>query len=568
MSSNTPFGPGDGSDPTESVTPEYLGSGPRADGDGAARSARNWPLLGATAAGVVAVMGLGGWGAYALLSGGGAQPADAIPDSAFAYVSVDLDPSASQKIEALRILNKFPAIKEELGISGTDDMRRAIFEEMQSHGTCENVDYDEDVRPWIGDRIALAVVPSGGKSAATPLMALQISDQEAAAAGIDALAACAHAGDHFGFAFSDDYVLVTDSDERAEALVADAAEGSLAGDADFTRWTEEAGDPGIVTMYAAPDAPQHIMDMQHMMDMNAMSLDPTSPEAWMGHGERGAPTDQMRGQMQALYKDFEGMAVTLRFEDGAAEAEFAGQGVPGVISSADEASAPKVTELPASTAAAFSYALPDGWLDTFLDSTSAMDGVPVDKMLAEGEAQTGLDLPEDIETLLGDGVSLSLDSDIDIDAVLESQDPSGLPVGLRVSGDPDEILPVFEKLKAAIGSDADMLVGEAGDGMVAFGVSTDYVKTLLETGSLGDEDSFQRVVPDAEQPTGLLYVNFDAGDGWAERFAESLEGYDDGSAEPGANATASANVAPLDALGLATWTQGEVQRGLFRVTTD
>ena len=571
MSSNTPFGPHDGSDHAAGGNPEYLGSGPVADGDGGSGSAKKWPVLGAAAAGVVAVVGLGGWGAYALLSGGGAQPADAIPDSAVAYVSLNLDPSASQKIEAFKILKKFPGIDKALDISSTDDLRRLVFEQIQGEDTCKSLDYDKDIEPWIGERVALAAVPDDKPGFDAPVFALQVTDQDAARTGIHALAKCGGAEDGYGFAFGDDYVLITDSDKRAEALVADAAKGSLADDESFQERTGKVGDPGIVTMYAGPGAPGYFAAMQDdlmgaALGEEALSLDPASDDTWVSYEDGADPqTDRINERMQSLYKDFKGMAVTVRFDDGAVEAELAGQGMPAGISSAQGSSGPNITELPSSTAAAFSIALPDGWLDTYLESMAGIlgDGRSMDQMLAEAEAETGLDLPEDIETLLGEGVSLSVDSEFDLDAMLEAEDPTQLPIGLRVSGDPDEILAVFEKVKAAFGPDGDMLIGAAGDGVVAFGVNPDYIDTLLEGGSLGDEEAFQRVVPEADKANGVLYVNFDA-NGWAEELAQSFA--DEFSDQP--DTSAGENVAPLDALGISTWMEADVQRGLCRLTTD
>jgi hypothetical protein len=63
------------------------------------------------------------------------------------------------------------------------------------------------------------------------------------------------------------------------------------------------------------------------------------------------------------------------------------------------------------------------------------------------------------------------------------------------------------------------------------------------------------VVPDSDRATGALFVNFDAGGGWLEELAEG-------------DSEAAANLAPLDALGVSSWRDGEVQHGLLRVTTD
>ena len=53
-------------------------------------------------------------------------------------------------------------------------------------------------------------------------------------------------------------------------------------------------------------------------------------------------------------------------------------------------------------------------------------------MYAEGERATGLELPEDIETLLGDGISVSVDASADLQALTESPDPSQVPAGIRI----------------------------------------------------------------------------------------------------------------------------------------
>lgn len=555
MSSNTPFGSAGG--------PEYLGPEMPSETVSRAGGGKKWVALGA-AVGVAGVVGLGGWAAVTLMSGG-SQPANAIPASAVAYASLDLDPAATQKIEAFKILNKFPGIKKEMDLKDRDDVREWVFTSIQEEGQCKDLDYAKDVQPWIGDRIAVAAVPSAKGESAAPVVALQVTDAEAAADGITALAECGEAGEEFGFAFTGDYVVITDSEERAQSVVEDAEQASLADDAQFQVWTESVGDPGIVTMYASAAAPEYFIDLQG--------------DAWFGYvaDEGGAPLDPQREsdgtrqQMKELYKDFDGMAGVVRFEDGAVEAEFAGRGAPDGFKPFSGATGPNVTELPVTTAAAFSVALADGWFDMYLRSMAGVMGEDqsTDELLAEAEAATGLELPEDLERLLGDGASLSVDGGVDLDSLFETGDPTRLPVGLRVSGDPDEIMPVVRKLRAALGPEADALVVEEGDGVVAFGLSPDYVKTLAGKGALGDQVSFQQVVPEPEKANAVLYVDFDAGNGWAEEVAQSIEDMASGlSGDKGPSSTARDNVAPLDALGVSSWLDGDVERGLFRLTTD
>ncbi|HEU4514191.1 MAG TPA: DUF3352 domain-containing protein [Nocardioidaceae bacterium] len=539
-------------DPSRPGEPEYLGDAPSARTERS--TTRRWPVLGIAAAGVVGVVGLGGWAAMSLMADG-TQPAEAVPANAIGYVSLDLDPTAEQKVEAVRILRKFPAIAEELDLSSQDDLRRWVFEQMQQDGVCEDLDYARDVEPWIGDRIALAGVP-GDKTGdePTPLVALQVTDTDAATAGIAKLAGCGDAGDH-GVAVSGDYVLVSDSQPHADALAASVEQGTLADDADYQRWMERVGDPGIVTMYAAPGAVDAVLDMRH-----AMSDELTGPGG--RHPMFPRPDmDTMREQLEKMAADFEGMAGVIRFEDGAVEAELAGETSPeDLITSGDRAG---VTELPASTALALGVSLQEGWSEKYVDMLGRLLGAEgsVDRMLSDAEAMTGLELPEDIERLLGDGFALSADRSLDLAAA--SRNPAAVPAGIRVSGDPAEIKAVVAKIRTALGPQAGMLVVEEGDGVVAFGLDADYVRELAGQGALGDQVVFQDVVPDPDRAGAVFFLDLDAVELWVSQGMEL-------SGETGPRAQRiQENLAPLRALGVsASVDEDGTERALMRLSTD
>jgi hypothetical protein len=525
--------------PGSAGEPEYLSF---AGGARPARRGRRAALI----AGVVLAAGgiaAGGWAVASLMSGG-ESASGAVPASAVGFVSVDLDPSAGQKIEAIRILNKFPAHKDELGLGSRDDLRRWMFDQLRQDG-CAELDYAEDVEPWIGDRLALAAVPDREKGA-LPMVALQVSDEQAAAAAMTKLSACADDVDkarteRTGVAFVGDYMVLAETQGQADRFAAAAEEDALADDAQFQKWTEAVGDPGIVTMYLSADAPKALGDLER---------------GWAGYGPASAPPAGSR--MDGLTDSFRGMAGVLRFRDGGVEAELAGQGLPGAFDGFTGVGPGPVADLPDSTAVALSVGLSDGWLQRYLDTMNDAAGQDaVDQLLGEAEAATGLDLPQDAETLLGDGLALTVDSSLDAGA---TTDPAALPVGLRIEGDPARIMPVLDKLRAGLGPAADMLQVEQGDGAVALGLDPAYLHQLLEGGDLGQSDAFSRAVPRADKASGVVFVDFDAGDGWAQRLAESLSGGDP---------DASANVAPLDALGISGWVDdGDVAHGLFRLTTD
>jgi hypothetical protein len=533
----------------EPSQPEYLGAGstpPEPDETAPKRArGRRTGLVAGAAVAVVAAVGAGTYGVVQLLSGG-SSAATAVPADAVAYVSVDLDPTASQKIEAFKILRKFPAIKKELG--SRDDIRKAVFEEIRKDDGCADLDYAKDVEPWIGDRVAVAAVPDS-KQGAAPLVVLQVTDQEKAKAGARAIESCGpDASDQepsrTGITFVGDYMLLAETQREADAFAKDAEAGTLADSEEFTAAMERTGEPGIVSMYVSKDAPRALA--------TAVAQDSAV-------GSDNGTRDQI-DQLEKTFKDFGGAAGVVRFRDGAVEAEFAAQGLPSTMGGGTGAGADTGT-LPGTTAAAFSVAFRDGWLEDYLRQMNAMSGSQetLDDMLAEGEQATGLQLPEDIETLLGDGITVSVDSSADIEAFMSSPAPSQLPAGIRIQGDPHKIVPIIDKLKAVAGPAGDLVKVARGDGQVAVGLSQAYVDTLLKKGNLSSVTAFDTVVPKADRATGSLYVNFDAGDGWAEQLADTLS---DGDAE------ARSNIAPLDALGLSGWSDGDVEHGLLRLTTD
>ncbi|HET6653612.1 MAG TPA: DUF3352 domain-containing protein [Nocardioides sp.] len=522
MSDQQPPAPGPGE-------PEYLGS----PGD-APRTGPRWGLVGGAAVAVVATVAAGGWGLAQLMAAPG-SPADAVPASALAYLSLDLDPSASQKIAAIRTLQKFPALEEELDLDARDDVRRWAFEAVLADSDCEDVTYADDVEPWLGNRMAVAAVPDQGATV-SPLFLVQVDDQDAATAGLTALADCAD--EKLGVAFVDDYALLMEKQADADSYAAAAEASPLAEDADFGTWTDRAGDPGVVNAYVAADAPARMADL--------------------------APGEDALGEgATELYRNFEGAAGVIRFQDGRIEAEVVTKGMPAGVAPVGEPGAPSLAELPGSTAAAFTMSFRDGWLEDWVGSLgelfggAAVGGTDPD-LWQDLEAQTGLQLPEDLEALLGDGLRVSVDGSVDV-ADLDGGDVPRAPVGVRINGDETEIVRVLDRLRALVpeGSD-DVLLQRAGDGFVVLGLDPAYVDRLTTDGGLGDDETFAGVVPEADRVSGGVYVNFDAED-WATRLAEQL----------GDDPEVVANVAPLDALGLSSWLDDEdVQHGLFRLSTD
>ncbi len=533
--------------PHDAQQPEYLDQRPAPDPSGR-RPRRRTAVLAAVSLGVLAVLGVGGWGVAQFLSGG-SSPASAVPSSAVGYLSVDLDPSAGQKIEAIKLLHKFPGLRKQLDLGSRDDLRRWVFDRVQQGHPCTSVDYDTDIAPWIGERIALAAVPQG-KDSAFPLLAVQENDEQAARAAVKKLDACAGGDQPTGVAFSGDYLLLTETQAEADQAAKATAAGSLADDPGYKTWTDRVGEPGVITGYASADAPRLLARLQGG-PMHG---------GWTAYSGVSRAPLRTASRLDPLYKNFAGAAGVVRFHDGAVETEVVSQGLPA--GAASTATGPDVRTLPASTALAFSVGLKHGWLADYVHSMkNLMGGGPgLDDAFRQGEAATGLRLPQDIETLLGDGVSVSFDSSVDLGALAKSPDPSQVPLGLRIKGDPAKITAVIDKLKAIAGPEARLVLVKQGDGMVVVGLQRSYVDQLLQQGALGSTTTFQDAVPHADQAGSVFYVNFDAGNGWAEKLGDLASDNDP---------QVRANLAPLQALGISGWQDADgVQHALLRLTTD
>ena len=513
--------------------------------------------VGAIVAGGAVVAG-GAWAATSFFATG-AQPAEALPASTVAYFSVDLDPSGGQKIEAIKTLRKFPGFTDKVDLQTDDDLRERFFEEVTSSGECEGLDYDADVKPWLGSRAAMAVVDLG-EDEPTPVGVVQTTDSGKAEDGLSALVdACgggeAAGGDVGGWVVDGDWIVVAETPEIAQKVV-DAADGStLAGNASFEEWTGEAGDDGFMSMYVGKGVTKYLDELGGMGGIGTMGM----PGAAMGEDGTTADPEEVPEQVQQMIDDFDGMAATVRFDDGAVEIEYAMSNYqPDLTEFIDSQNgADMVAGLPDDTVAAFGMSLEEGWAGALLDYVKRNlpdDSATIDEQLAQFESETGLAFPEDVETLLGEGVTVSLGSGLDPDAVANGG-PGEVPVGIRIDGDADEIQAVLDKIAAQAGPEmAELMQVTEGDGYAVLALQEGYRGELEGGGSLGDSAAYSEVV-ESDEAQSLLFVNFNADDDWLVRLT-------------GDSPEVSKNLEPLSAFGISGWVDDDVLHGLLKVTTD
>lgn len=582
--------------PPSGPPPEYLDSGagrPLEPEPTAGRSGlKKGLLVGGGVVGLAAV-GVGAWAAVSFLATG-PQPAEALPGDTLAYLSVDLDPSGGQKIEALRTLNKFPAFEDEVGIDTDDDIRKAIFDEIEGDLDCGGLDYADDIEPWLGDRAAVAAVDTGDEQP-SPVFVVQVKDAEQAEDGIEVLEECAD--DTVGLSVEGDWAVLAETDEIAEEVTEGAADGSLADDEDFQKWTDEAGDSGVVTMYAGPELGDYLAD--HAEDLfgfpfgalgvnavdcaavvpvlpseEAMPGDETSvDESCVSDGDytddEGSDGPAMSDELTKVFEDFSGMAGVVRFDDGAVEVEFASDSkaaattLLGLSGGESQAGGDMISTLPDDTAFAVGMGFADGWFGDLLAFyepyfAGMSGGMTVDDMIDELEAETGLRLPDDIETLFGDSAALAVGSDFDPETFTDSTDGSDVPIALKVDGDPDEIDAVLDKLRDQFPDDESLVFDSDSEGdTIVIGPNADFREQVLREGSLGDNEVFEDVVREADDASMVMFVNVNEIEG---AIAEALGDTDDDEFLD--------NLEPISGFGVSGWTDDDVAHSVLRLTTD
>ncbi len=514
--------------------------------------------LGAIVAGGAVVAG-GAWAAASFFAQG-AQPAEALPDSTIAYLSVDLDPSGGQKIEAIKMLRKFPGFTDKVDLQTDDDLRERMFEEITKSGECAGLDYSADVKPWLGSRAAVAAVDLGEDEPA-PVGVVQVTDAGKAEDGMATLlekcgGSDSATGGAGGWVVDGDWMVIAETDEIAQQVVDATDGGTLSGDSAFGQWTGEAGDDGFMSMYVAKGAVDLLVSQPDLFDGLAegqREFQPSGPLPGTAEAE----------QLRELLKDFDGAAATVRFDDGAVEVEYAMSNYqPDMTSFIDtEVGVDMVTSLPEDTVAAMGFGFKEGWAEALLDyvkTTMPDEADTIDEQLTQFEDETGLAFPEDVETLLGEGVTISLGSGLDPDAITNGG-PGEVPAGIRIKGDAGEIQAVLDKISDLAGPEAaDFLKVTEGDGYAVLALQDDYRGKLESGGDLGGSDDYAKVIEGGDAQS-VLYVNFDADDDWLVRLVGDVGGADAGVTD---------NLAPLSAFGISAWVDGDVVHGMFKLTTD
>jgi hypothetical protein len=470
----TPPGYGE---PTEQFATPFPADGAPAEPE---RKGRRGLVIGSVAAVLAVVAGAAVW-ATTTLSGGGRQPDELVPKSAYAYLKIDLDPAAGQKLAARDFLSKFPKLKD-----GDDHpFDNALTQLLEGSG----LEYEQDVKPWFDKRAAIAVYPRGEEP--TPVVVLRSKDDDKARAAMNKAndKTKADGGDPMAFAITKGYVVVAEDQTALDETVRLAGDASLednetyqddvdrlSGDQVAVGWVDFA--PAVKALGEA------VGDFGGGFPGLAGGGFPGLPG--------GASLDQVKGRA----------VLGVHFSGDYVEAEGIAVDVPAqqAVKTGDIR---LLRSLPGSTVAAVSV---NGLADSIkqgIAQSKTSGGPDVEQMIGGFLSQTGMSLDNDVYPLLGDQTVLAMGAAFtgfqEISAALVSHVTE--PAKAKQSG---------EKIATIASVFGFPLRAEVKGDTFVLGTS-EYVVAIEQGGpELGSTPKFTKAIGDVNNVSAAVYVDAEA----------------------------------------------------------
>ncbi len=424
-------------------------------------------VVAAVAVGALAVLGGGGAFAFSQLSSKGSQPDTVIPSTAIAFSRIDIDPSAGQKVAAVRFLAKLPAIKQ--SGAGDGDLRKAMWTLVSSNDKdLKGVNYDSEVAPWLGDRAAGALLSGGTEKNPRVVLAIAVTDEAKGKAGVEALLAKKQPTDA-DVTMRSGYALITPK-AHTTSILSDLDKGALATNPTYQGDVKALGEQGVASAW---------MDLGAINDLTKSTRANSTPTA-----------------------DLTGRFVTaVRFDPS--YLELAGL-VRGMRDLPPAAKASDVTTLPADTMFALSLA---GGADAVTKAWPDMSKNIPARQLDDIETQLGVTLPDDLANVLGKSFTVAVPAQ---DLSKFGDDADALPpMGIKaVTNDGPRADGVIQQLLTKSGADTQVKTKLDGDTLY-LATTDDYLTKLSTPGTLGQTDAFKAAVADPANAQSVVFVDLD-----------------------------------------------------------
>jgi hypothetical protein len=459
---------------TESVDTAAMVTAPAPSG-GTGRTA----LIAGGAAAAVLLVG-GGVYAYSVSGNDTSEALDCyIPASAAFFLEVDADPSAGQKSDAFKIARKFPTLGAP---TDHEDLRRWLVEAAESGQDTTDQRWKE-IEKWIGDRVAVAVMPGGSDSAtAVPLIAMQAEDEGAAESFLKKASAQqqAQSGSPLDYVVSDGWVYVRTGEEesgpKTQALLDEAKRSSLFDSKTYQQDMKTVGEKGILSGW-----------------VDVAKVAPLVETANAQAGNLDSRT-QMKGLIEQGIAGHGAWA--LRFDGDAVEVTGEMRDVSPKTGQQGEAG---VAKLPDDTLMAFGVTgMGKTLTGVWQQALQASGGQDPTQMLSQLEQAYGLSLPDDLEALLGTSFTL---------AVGGSGTVVAPEIGAKVVTDASDTAGPLQALSKLMTQAGMPLQHSTTEGGYTIATTSGYAKKLGTDGNLASTDRFKKAVPKADGAGMVLYAD-------------------------------------------------------------
>ncbi|MEO6411628.1 MAG: DUF3352 domain-containing protein [Pedococcus sp.] len=421
--------------------------------------------MAALVGGILAIVAVGAGGTYVFqqVGGGGPQPESVMPAGTIAFAKVDLDPSAGQKVDAIRFIRKFPDTKGE--VQEDSDLRAVIFKGLQDDGQLKGVDYAKDVEPWLGQRIGIGAVPGATADAEpTAVLALAITDAAKAKASLPTVAKSAGGECEV----VKEYAVCTAGTGKLAGIVSAVGGGALADSASFTKDMGDLGEDGVAA-------------------------------AWFDAQQLGKVTQSLRGTgvLEGLPSGVDSaqsgrVAMALRF-DGP-HLELAGHTNGASVRFVGSEKGTDLADLPKGTLAAVSVAngseqLKAAWPEIDKSIRDSVGAKEYTNALGEIQRTLGISVPKDLYAVLGSQFSLVFGG--------MGEGQGQLRIAAVTDGDHSTVSRLADA--GAKGMGAGALKVASGDERTVVSLSDDYADEVANESGLGGTEAFKSAVKDADQ---------------------------------------------------------------------
>lgn len=362
-----------------------------AGGEKHARKRRLAPIVTSVAVVLAIVLGGGAFTAMKLLASSGSQPDTWAPANSIAFAKVDLDPSASAKVAAWEFEQKFPQAPK---IASSDQLKDGLLS--AAFKDADQIDYATDVKPWLGDRVAVAVfLNTAGKP--QPIYILQVTDGAKAKAGLNKMIAAAGvtdptSGDVAAFSIQGSYAILGQTEAVVDDAIAQAKKADISTNADYKADIAQLNSDRIVTSW---------WDLGATLKAVSSELPGQANALLMSGGLTGLPDMTKAGRLvmglrvQPSYVEMQGRVL--------------GSSASSQLKDGDAGSA--LGNLPGGTVAGVALANPEQLVKTELDQMkTGLIGTSVQSEFDQLGAQLGISVPADIENLLGSQLAVGVNA--------------------------------------------------------------------------------------------------------------------------------------------------------------